>query len=330
MPATLSPSPSSSAPDLLASQREPQRARGSFTVLACTPRPDGRYDLLLDDSLLYAEGGGQPTDHGTVGGVRVVDVQKVEGGVRHVATAAVPPGPAQVVVAWERRFDHMQQHTAQHLLTAIAQDRLELATVGFHLGASLSTIDLDGPLSKRDRDRLEIWANDEIRANRPVSHQTVTVAQYGALDVRSRGLPAGHTGPVRLVAIDGLDLNTCGGTHVSSLGQIQLVHILRTERGKAGSRLHFLAGGRVVDRLTAVRQREQALTELLTCPPEEHVASVMRLQASLKTGMRSAKHRDAELAELLGRALGQTTAQTVLRLHREDGDMAFLQRVAKA
>ena len=313
-------------------QLDPQRRDGTFAVLSCTARDDGRFDLLLEDSVLYAEGGGQPTDHGTVAGVAVTDVQKVADGVLHVADARVEPGLAEVVVDWARRFDHMQQHTAQHLITAIAQDRLRLATVGFHLGDVVSTIDLDGPLSERQRDKLQGWVNDEIRTDRTVTHQAVTVAEYQNLGVRSRGLPDGHQGLVRLVGIDGLDLNTCGGTHVQRLGQLQVVHLTRIEKNKGGSRLHFVAGGRVLSRLDAARHREQALSRMLTCPPEEHVASVQRLQGSLKDIGRALKQRELELAELLGRELAQqqVAQQQVASLHRDEGDMAFLQKVAQA
>ncbi|MCB9780412.1 MAG: alanyl-tRNA editing protein [Alphaproteobacteria bacterium] len=315
------------AASLLSCQRDPQARTGQSTVLSCTAREDGRYDLLLDDSVLYPEGGGQPPDHGTVAGVAVVDTQKAPGGVACVALGAVAPGPAEVVVDWARRFDHMQQHTAQHLVTAVAQDRLSLATVGFHLGEDVSTIDLDGPLSDEDRARLQAWVDAEVRADRAVTHRAVSVEEYGALDVRSRGLPDGHEGAVRLVGIEGLDLNTCGGTHVARLSQLQLVHLGRTERHKGGSRLHFIAGGRALAALDEARDRTQALSEALTCGPAEHVDAVHRLLDGAKAGARREKALLGELAELLGATLARDPA-AVRALHRDEADMALLTRIA--
>lgn len=318
---------------LTACQLDPTRREGTFTVRACDPQPDGRFSLLLDDSVLYAEGGGQPADHGTVGGVAVVDVQKVEGGLRHLALGAVPPGPARVEVDWARRWDHMQQHTAQHLLTALAVQRLGLRTVGFHLGPQVSTIDLHAPLSDGDRDRLEAWAEQEVLADRAVRAIALSAEEVAAMDVRSRGLPEGHQGPVRLVEIEGIDLNTCGGTHVARLGELGLVHLARTERYKGGTRLSFLAGGRARAALAAARDRERALSDLLTCGAEEHPAAVARLQEALKERLRVQKQREAELAALLGAELARaeaTGAAGLRHLHRPDADMPFLQAVTEA
>ncbi|MCK6503683.1 alanyl-tRNA editing protein, partial [Myxococcota bacterium] len=303
---------------------------GDFTVRSCAPRADGRYDLLVDDSVLYPEGGGQPADHGTVAGVAVVDVQKVEGGLLHVALGPVPPGPARVQLDPVRRWDHTQQHSAQHLLTALALQRLGLRTVGFHLGPQVSTIDLDGPLSEADRDRLEAWAEEEVLADRPVTFRVVTAQEYAALDVRSRGLPEGHQGPVRLVEIQGLDVNTCGGTHVTHLGALGLVHIARTERYKGGTRLSFLAGGRARRALAAARDRERALSDLLTCGVDQHLAAVARLHEGLKDRQRQLKQAQAELAPLLGASLVAGEAPGVRHLHRDDADAGFLQAIADA
>ena len=314
---------------LLACQLEPHRQHGVSTVLACEPRPDGRFDLLLDDSLLYAEGGGQPADHGTVGGVPVVDVQQVPAGVRCLALGSVHPGPAQVEVDWVRRFDHMQQHTAQHLVTAVIHDRLGLATVGFHLGEDDVTIDLDGPLQPTALDRVQAWVNAEIRRDRAVTFCTVSAAEYDAMHIRSRGLPAGHEGPVRIVEIDGLDANTCGGTHVAHLAEVQAVHLVRIEPNKGASRLHFLAGGRVLASLDRARDRDRALSDCLTCPPDAFLASVERLLQTARDQARAYKERDRELAALLGADLARPEGNHVRHLHRAEADMALLAAVGQ-
>lgn len=315
---------------LFACQLDPTRREGTSTVLRCEARPDGHYELLLDDGLLYPEGGGQPPDHGTVGGVRVVDVQTDPQGLRCLALGPVAPGPAAVEVDWPRRFDHTQQHSAQHLVTAVAQDRLRLATVGFHLGEEDTTIDVDGPLSEAGMARLQAWVNEEIRGDRAVSWRLVSLDEYQALDIRSRGLPAGHEGPVRIVEIAGLDHNTCGGTHVSRLGELQLVHLSRVERHKGGARLHLVAGGRALAALDAARDRDRALSERLTCPPAEFQPSVDRLLQGARDQARALKERDSELASLLGQNLVLSGGEAVRHLHRAEADMALLTQVGNA
>lgn len=311
---------------LLACQLNPTLRQGMFQVLACTPRPDGLFELLLDDSVLYAEGGGQPADHGWVDEVAVHDVQPSALGPLHLAVGPVPPGPVQVRVDWERRFDHMQQHSAQHLLTALALRQLGLRTVGFHLGERASTIDLDRPLSDNDRDRLTALANHEIRQDRPVRHRVVGDDELA--QVRSRGLPEGHQGPVRVVDIEGLDVNTCGGTHVDRLGQLQAIHLSRTEKHKGGTRLFFLAGGRVLRALDEARERDRQLSERFSGPPERFVEAVERTQIEARSQARRVEELEAELAGLLGGGLAR--GPQPMHLHRPDGSMRLLLQVAEA
>lgn len=311
---------------LLTCQLDPTRREGQFHVLACTPRSDGLYEVLLDDSVLYAEGGGQPADRGWIGEVAVQDVQASPTGPLHLAFGPVPLGPALLRVDWTRRFDHMQQHSAQHLLTALALRQLGLRTVGFHLGEAASTIDLDGPLSEADRDRLAGWANEEVRADRPVRQRLAREDEMAG--VRSRGLPDGHSGPVRVVEIEGLDLNTCGGTHVDRLGQLQAIHLSRTERHKGGTRLYFLAGDRVLASLDAARDRDRALGERLSGPPERFVEAVERLQQDSRAQARRVEALENELARLLGARLAQEAGPA--HLHRPEATMRELLLMAEA
>src|SRR5437879_1672290 len=127
----------------------------------------GRSAAILDRSAFYPEGGGQPADRGTLGGAAVVDVQEREGAVLHVLDRALQPGEVEGIVDWQRRFDHMQQHHGQHLLSA-AFDKLEAPTVSFHLGDRTCTIDLDAPLGKLDLRQAEAMANDSIWRDLPV------------------------------------------------------------------------------------------------------------------------------------------------------------------
>ncbi len=167
------------------------------------------------DTILYPEGGGQPADRGTLGSSAVLDVQKVDGVIQHILDGPVKLGPARMELNWERRFDRMQQHTGQHLLTAVAADVFGWKTTAFHLGDRVSDVELDAPDLGADKlKKLEEAVNSEISAGRAIRARRVSRDEYDELEVRTRGLPDGHTGDIRLVEIEGVDLNTCGGTHL--------------------------------------------------------------------------------------------------------------------
>ena len=169
----------------------------------------------------------------------------------------------------------MQQHTGQHLLTTVAEDRFGWRTTAFHLGERVSDIELDVPKLERERLRaLEEAVAAEIRAARPVSPRHVSLGEFARLAVRTRGLPEGHAGEVRLVEIEGVDLNTCGGTHLKNTAEIELIAFLGTEPVRGGTRLFFAAGGRARRRLAEHEERSAALRRLLGAPDEGLVAAV--------------------------------------------------------
>jgi len=312
---------------LLLSQTDSYRTSNRAVVRACEPDGEGAWDVVLSESVLYPEGGGQPSDAGEVGGVPVIALRKdADGAVVHRMSAPVS-GEVEVTVDWPRRFDHMQQHTGQHLLTAVARDQFGLATTAFHLGPDRCDVELDGLLGAGEMAALEAAVNAEIRAARPVAVRLAQPDELEALGVRTRGLPEGFTGDVRLVAIEGLDLNTCGGTHLRSTAELQALKLTGTEPMRGGTRLHYLAGGRVLDALSGALSRERALSRLLTCPPAEHADAVSRVMAAAKRSGKEKKGLLSELAGLVGRELATSGAR---HLHRPDGDMGFLSAVAGA
>lgn len=222
---------------LPAYERDPRRRELDAEVIA-VGEESGRPWARLADTVLYPEGGGQPADHGWLGDVAVEDVQKRGGEVVHYLASAVSPGRATLRLDWARRFDHMQQHTAQHLLSAVAADRFGWETTSFHLGAQTCDVELAaGALPAEQVSELEEAIAVEVRAARPVTTRRVSPEAMAGLAVRSRGLPAGHVGDVRLVEIAGIDLNTCGGTHLASTAEIECVKLLRSEPMRGGVRL---------------------------------------------------------------------------------------------
>jgi Ser-tRNA(Ala) deacylase AlaX len=284
---------------------------------------------LLADTILYPEGGGQPADRGSLGEITVLDVQRREGEIRHYLERPVKLGPVTVRLDWRRRFDHMQQHSGQHLLTALAHDRFSWPTTAFHLGEQVCDIELDVPaLAPLQIEMLEESVAEEIRAAHPVTSRHAHPEDLERLGVRTRGLPAGHHGDVRLVEIAGLDLNTCGGTHVRSTAEIEAVKLLGTEPMRGGTRLFYIAGGRVRHRLALHEVRSARLRSLLGTPDAEIVAAV---EARLELG-RAAEKRIRILDEELAAAVAEALAarpDRVISVHLEGKDTPFLQRVAK-
>jgi alanyl-tRNA synthetase len=293
-------------------------------------KEDDRPFAILADTLFYPEGGGQPADHGLLGDAEVLDVQKRGEGIYHFLSKPVTEGPVRLELDWARRWDHMQQHTGQHVLTAVALRDFGWRTTAFHLGDSWSDIELDLPsLDRDDLDRLEGAVAKEIFAARPVTYRTAEVADFERLGVRSRLLPEGFEGSVRLVDIEGLDLNTCGGTHCRSTAEIGLLCLLGTEPMRGGTRVFFVAGDRVRRRMAAHEERNLRLRSLLDTGDEELPEVVMLRLKKEKDLARTARLLAEELAELAAKDLA-AGATRVVQAHWRDRDMAFLQRAAHA
>jgi misacylated tRNA(Ala) deacylase len=289
-------------------QRDSYLQRAPTRVLRLDQTSAG-WAALLEDSVLFPEGGGQPSDQGTLNGVAVHAVSSAPGGVLVQLAAPVEIGPGELVLDWSRRFDHMQQHTGQHLLTALAADTFGWATTSFHLHPGLDAIcDIELDAETLDPERLQQLqdrANAEIRAARPVRARESSPQDLPA-EVRSRGLPEGLQEPVRLVEIEGIDLNTCGGTHVRSTSELQALILLGTERLRGGTRLFYVAGQRVLHRLR-----------------------LSELQAELKTLRKQLVSAQAELCDALAAQL-VARGGPVRSLHRPDGDAAMLSRLAQS
>ncbi len=207
--------------------------------------------VLLDRTAFYPTSGGQPHDIGMLGGVPVHDVIDADVGIVHVVERAIAVGPVEGMVDAARRFDYTVQHTAQHLLSAIAADRLGWETRSVHFGAESSTIEFAAPAaSDRQLAELEEWANTAISTDHPV---TIGMEPAGAPGLRK---PSTREGMLRIVTIAGLDRSACGGTHVTSTGRIGSLWVRGSERIRGHVRIVYLAGPRV---LGAARALDAAL-----------------------------------------------------------------------
>ncbi len=236
--------------------------------------------VVLDRTAFYPTSGGQPHDTGTLGGVAVLDVVEHDDRIVHVVAAPLAAGPVHGEVDPARRRDHMQQHTAQHLVSAIAADRLGWKTVSVHFGADHSSIEFDAASASDDQlAALEAEANADVAAALPV-----TVSFEDAAEAASRGLrkPSERGGTVRIITIAGIDRSACGGTHVANTAAIGPVVLTGTERIRGRVRVGFLAGGRVVRTWHEQRDQLAALAATLTCSAGELAEIVAKRQTELK------------------------------------------------
>lgn len=286
------------------------------------------WQLALDRTAFYPTSGGQPFDMGALraslpgGGITEFAVEEVEedeeGNVWHFARKPIPEGtPVEGRIDWERRFDHMQQHTGQHLLSAVFLREFHAPTVSFHLGAATSTIDLAiGPLARYSLERVERLANDIIAEGRTVTAHFVTREEADAMLAAGelRKLPD-RWGQIRLIDIDGLDRNACGGTHVRSTGQIGSLLVRGVEKVSRGVRIEFVCGMRAVRaaRIDAAILSETAA--LLSIGSGEIPVGVGRLLAEGKANARERQKLREELAVFqAGQFAGETPIENGLRL----------------
>lgn len=229
----------------------------SFTARVVERRVvEGRPALLLDRTAFYPTSGGQPHDRGIINGIRVREVREEEGEILHILEEEPAGDVVQGQVEWERRFDHMQQHTGQHILSQ-AFERRGAATSSFHIGEELSTIDLDrAPFSPEELVQAEDEANAVVFEDRPVRTYFVTPAELARLPLRKA--PAGYE-RVRIVEVEGYDWSPCGGTHCTRTGQVGPIRIVHSERRGAETRIAFLCGWRA---LRDARWKHNLLTQM--------------------------------------------------------------------
>jgi alanyl-tRNA synthetase len=301
-----------------------------MTEIVAVGEENGSPYAILSDTVFYPEGGGQPADRGRLGDTEVLDVQRRGEEIRHYLSHPAAEGPVRLELDWPRRWDHMQQHTGQHLLTAVALRDFGWRTTAFHLGAEWSDIELDVPsLERADLVRLEAAVANEILAARPVTYRIAEVADFEGLGVRSRLLPEGFEGSVRLVDIEGLDLNTCGGTHCRSTAEIGLLCLLGTEPMRGGTRVFFVAGDRVRRRMAAHEDRNLHLRSLLDTG-DEKLSEVIALRLDREKALaRTLRRLSEELADAAAATLCAESSP-VLDAHWAERDMAFLQHVGRS
>jgi alanyl-tRNA synthetase len=316
-------------------------------VITRVDRLDGQTIVELDRTAFYPASGGQPFDTGTLVArlfedreekIEVVDVHDDDhGAVVHVIggdTSDVDGGelavgvPVHGTIDWSRRFDHMQQHTGQHVLSAAVDRLFGVRTVSFHLGRDASTIDLARELSHDEIAAARNEANRVVWENRPVSVRYASAEDAAKLPLRKESQ---REGTLRLIDIDGFDLSACGGTHVERTGSIGVIATGAVERFKGGQRLEFFCGGRALDRFGSMRDTLAGAVRLLSVLPGELPDAVDRLLTEARDQQRTIIALRQDLAtyraeELAAAAEPAPAGRLVLRV--VDGDASTLRTLA--
>ncbi len=271
------------------------QTRFTAMVLTCDPVPDTEtitrssekdkelrrlWAVELDNTLFYPEGGGQPADKGRLDDANVLDVQRVAGRIIHYCDRSLEIGaPVEGEIDWDRRFDFMQQHSAEHILSGLVKQRFGYDNVGFHINETEMTFDLNGPLTDEQITDLENSANEAVWRNLPIEIQLREEDDQHLPDYRSK---LELEGRLRLITVPGYDCCACCGTHLKFTGEIGLIRIINAETYKGGVRLIALCGRRALRDSQNRWRQSRDIGALLSAPSTDLLGAVRRLVDLLK------------------------------------------------
>jgi alanyl-tRNA synthetase len=312
----------------------------SAQVLSCevlAEAEDGgfgpRWGVVLDQTLLYPSSGGQPNDLGKLGDANVVDVFDQEDRIVHVVDRPVGLGRIDGCIHWPRRFDHMQQHTGQHLLSAVFQERFGLVTVSFHLGETVSTIDLRGPQpSPLILEGAARAANAVVFEDREITVRYGTAEEFESQGVRKE---VDRKGVLRAIEITGIDLQPCGGTHLRHTGQLGMILIRGCTKIRQDWRVEFVCGNRAE---AAARKDAELIGQIsaqLKCAPQDLTSSVERLLRERELSTKRLKSllpkvADSDAATLLATASPRADGLRIVAEAMQSVEPDYLQHLATA
>ena len=244
-------------------------------VTSCEQGKNG-YEIILEETAFYPEGGGQPADYGWLGETKVIDVRERDGEVIHICEAPLAVGNSVVgKLDWDRRFRHMQQHTGEHIFSGLIHKHFGYNNIGFHMGKDFITIDFDGLLNNEEMQMIETQANQAIFENREVYCGYPSKEELERLDYRSK---KALQGDIRIVEVPDADICACCGTHVSRTGEIGIIKVTGNEKYKGGSRIFLQIGWQALEDYRTKTENIQKITALLSAKPELVAAAVEKLQ----------------------------------------------------
>lgn len=252
--------------------------RFSATVLRCE-ETDGGYEVVLDTTAFYPEGGGEAPDLGVLGGVNVLDVQERQGEILHLCDAPLPAGSVvEGEIDWARRFDLMQQHTGEHIISGLLHEKFGYMNTGFHVGKDAMEVDFDGPVSPEELAEIERKANEAVWANIPLECWIPTQEELSTVAYRTkRELPW----PVRIVRVPGYDSCACCGVHVKRTGEVGLIKILSCVSLRGGVRLGMVCGGRAYRHMAAIFEENRKVSQAFSSPMDGTGAAAQKINEAL-------------------------------------------------
>lgn len=245
-------------------------------VTGCREGKKGLWEVTLDQTAFFPEGGGQPYDTGTLGEARVKEVHERGEEVIHYTDRPLTVGETvEGAIDWDRRFDNMQGHSGEHIITGCIHRRFGYDNVGFHMGSEEITIDFNGMITGEELDEMEAEANEAIYRNLPVQILTPTPEELKDMEYRSK---KELTGQVRITVIPGVDVCVCCGTHVEHTGEVGLIKVLGMIHYKGGVRISLLCGRRALEYCVRRQKQVAALSALLAAKQDEVTEAVQRLK----------------------------------------------------
>jgi len=277
---------------------------------------DAGWEIVLDRTAFFPEGGGQLWDTGTLNGIAVRNVQEKDGEIVHFTDAPLEEGSTVTgKLDWEQRFERMQGHSGEHIVSGLIHTRYGLENVGFHLGSEDITLDFNGSLSREQLDSIEEEANRAVWLNLPVLAEYPSPEVLESLDYRSK---LALTENVRIVTIPGYDACACCAPHVRSTGEIGLIKLLDCIRYKGGVRIHMLCGQRALADYRSKYTQSSAIAVRLSAKTNEIDAAVARLEEELSARKQEIASLKKELVGLSAAALPPTEGNLVLFNRMQD------------
>lgn len=250
------------------------------TVVSCEPEADGRFRILLDATAFFPEEGGQTADKGTLNGFPVLDVQIKNDLIYHVLEVPLPAGSTVTGhVDWTQRFDFMQQHSGEHIISGLVHERFGYNNVGFHLSVNEVTLDFDGTLTSEELALIEQRANEVIWQNLPIEITYPSKEELATLSYRSKIEIAGQ---VRIVTIPGVDVCACCAPHVAATGAIGMIKITSCQSHRGGVRLTIVCGERALTDYNRKQNSVTAISVALSAKQEAVADAVLKVKEDVR------------------------------------------------
>lgn len=289
---------------------DPYRTEFEAKVVQIFPHND-QFAVILDQTCFYPESGGQPADSGTLNSMDVLDVFEKDGEIAHLLAKALTSQDVEGRIDWAKRFDHMQQHAGQHVLSQCFHELLNGKTMSFHLGQDVSTLEIDiREISEEEQEKIEHRANQIIFQDREIKSYFVEEDQIDTVPLRK---PPQKSGIIRVVEVSGFDYSACGGTHPFRTGEIGIVKILKTDRIRNNVRFEFVCGRRAFQDYALKHKVLSQVAVRFTVGEKDVNASVQKMMEDLKTQKKTNKKLLERIAHWEGQAIVHSVQEKIIK-----------------